>query len=51
MLDHPELHTRNAAARTLGEIGTPPAKEALKKRLPAEKDAMVKATIRASLKK
>jgi HEAT repeat protein len=49
VLEHPELHTRNAAAKALGEIGTEPAMAALRKRLPAESDPMVKGTIQASL--
>jgi hypothetical protein len=49
VLEHQELHTRNAAAKALGEIGTEPALAALRKRLPAESDPMVKGTIQASL--
>ena len=49
VLEHPELHTRNAAARALGEIHTEQALATLRLRLPSEADPMVKATIQAQL--
>jgi hypothetical protein len=48
-LSHPELHTRNIAARTLGDLHTPEAMEALRKRLPQEGEPMVRKTIETGL--
>jgi HEAT repeat protein len=50
LLAHPDLHTRNAAARALGDVRTPAAQQALRARLPQEKEALVRATIEAGLK-
>jgi HEAT repeat protein len=50
LLDHSELHTRNTAARTLGEIHSASAQEALRARLPKEKEPLVRTTIEAGLK-
>jgi HEAT repeat protein len=49
LLEHKELHTRNAAAKALGEIGTEPALAVLRRRLLDETDSMVKGTIQAQL--
>jgi HEAT repeat protein len=48
-LSHPELHTRNITARTLGDLHTPDAVEALRKRLPQEGEPMVRKTIETGL--
>jgi HEAT repeat protein len=50
LLDHGELHTRNTAARTLGDIHSASAQEALRARLPKEKEPLVRTTIEAGLK-
>jgi hypothetical protein len=49
MLDHPELHTRNAAAVTLAEMHDPKARQALERRLPQEKEPLVRKTIESGL--
>jgi hypothetical protein len=49
MLDHSELHTRNAAAQSLSEIGDGPAQQALRRRLPRETEPMVRKTIETAL--
>ena len=51
MLEFPELHTRNAAARTLSDIGGDKALFALRQRLPQEREALVKSSIEAALAK
>jgi HEAT repeat protein len=51
MLEHPELHTRNAAAKSLGAIGDESAKIALRQHLPREQSALVKASIEEVLAK
>lgn len=48
-LDHTDLHTRNAAARSLGRIPSPAAREALRTRLPQEPEPLVRSTIQAAL--
>jgi HEAT repeat protein len=49
VLEHPELHTRNMAAKALLQIGGNDAGAALRHRLPNERDPMVKSTIEAGL--
>jgi HEAT repeat protein len=49
LLDHPELHTRNAAAGTLAAIHDPRAQDALRRRLPQEKEPLVRKTIQSGL--
>jgi hypothetical protein len=49
LLDHPELHTRNAAAGTLAAIPDEKAQHALRRRLPMEKEALVRKTIESGL--
>ena len=48
-LAHTDLHTRNAAAKTLGQIPSPAAREALRTRLPQESEPLVRSTIQAAL--
>jgi HEAT repeat protein len=50
LLDYSELHTRNAAAKTLGEIHSASAQQALRSRLPKETEPLVRTTIEAGLK-
>ena len=49
LLDHPELHTRNAAAGTLAAIDDQKAQQALRRRLPEEKEPLVRKTIETGL--
>jgi hypothetical protein len=49
-LDHKDLHTRNAAARSLSDLGTQRALAVLRLRLPEEQNQMVKSTIEAGLR-
>jgi HEAT repeat protein len=48
-LDHDDLHTRNAAARSLADLHTEHALAVLRLHLPLEKDSLVKSTIQAGL--
>jgi HEAT repeats len=50
-LDHSDMHSRTAAVRALGQIKTPDAATALRRRLGSEPEATVKATIAAELAK
>jgi hypothetical protein len=50
LLDHPELHTRNAAASTLAQIHDQKARQALQRRLPEEKEPLVRKTIESGLR-
>jgi HEAT repeat protein len=49
LLDHPELHTRNTAARTLAAMHDPRAQQALRRRLPDEKEELVRKSIQSGL--
>jgi HEAT repeat protein len=50
LLAHSDLHTRDAVALTLGEIGSPQALQLLKARADIEPEELVRATIRAQLR-
>jgi hypothetical protein len=50
VLGDSELHTRNMAAKTLSQIGGNRAVEALRHRLPNERETLVKSTIEAGLR-
>lgn len=51
LLAHPDLHTRDSAARALGAIAVPASKVALEARLSIEPEPSVKATLVAQLAK
>jgi HEAT repeat protein len=50
LIDHPDLHTRNAAARMLGQIRGEPSLRTLRRRLGQEGSALVRGTIEAGLR-
>ena len=49
LLSHEDVHTRDAAARTLGTIQGEPARKVLRKRLDHEQSGFVRKTIEAGL--
>jgi HEAT repeats len=51
LLDHGELHTRNAAARSLGDIKDDRAQQALRRRLTQEPEPLVRKTIESGLRR
>jgi HEAT repeat protein len=48
-LSHPEIHTRDITAKTLGDLQTPEAVDALRRRLPQESEPMVRKSIESRL--